>query len=198
MLRSTRLVLVLVVCSCGGSNEPGGDANETPGPAVVFVTAATYAGNLATLGGKATGLEGADALCANAGEAALLGRNFKAWLSDESTNAIDRIADVGPWHFATADGSVGSIAFNNKANLSTIPLAPPNVTEQGVMLTTSERAWTGSNAGGTKFPDRNCASWTSGSGVDFGIQGDVRSTSNWTYVTAGECNLPAHLYCIGQ
>lgn len=193
-------IVLLLAGACGGSSGGSGSSDAPIGPSVkvVFITSSTFDGDLATRGGQTSGLAGADALCANAGEAANLGRSFKAWLSDETTNAIDRIADVGPWHFATSDGSTGPIAFNNKANLGTIPLAALDITEQGMMLATSERVWTGSNNGGTTFTARTCMSWTSNHGPDFGIVGDAQSTSNWTYYSAQQCNLVAHLYCIGQ
>lgn len=190
-------ILLLLAGACGSSGGSGSTDSATS-VKLVFITSATFDGDLATRGGQTSGLAGADALCANAGEAANLGRSFKAWVSDETTNAIDRIADVGPWHFATSDGSPGPIAFNNKANLGTIPLAALNITEQGMMLASSERAWTGSNNGGTTFVARTCTSWTSNQGPDFGIIGDAQSTSNWTYISAQQCNLTAHLYCIGQ
>lgn len=184
-----------------GASGSTGDGGTAAGPKRIFVTAAGYTGDLKTQGGGASGLEGADALCANAGEAALLGRNFKAWLSDDTANAIDRIEDVGPWYFPAPDGGVGARVFNNKAQLKTLPLVAIRVTEQGGELSGTAYAWSGTMVGGslaTNAGARTCAGWTSGSNGEFGVAGDVQDASNWTQLTARACATTAHLYCIGQ
>ncbi len=157
----------------------------------IFITATKYNGNLG-------GLTGADAKCLTAAQAASLGGAWKAWLSDATTDAIDRITDVGPWvQVGSAD-----IVFNNKANLSTIPLKGIALTEQGTNIGsgTQQYAWTGSDNGGTRF-NSQCASagsWSSTSSADFGRVGTADSTSLWTANGSLACNTLNHLYCVEQ
>lgn len=91
-------LLATISCSAGsqdlGENNDGGNSNEgTNGPSGakrVFVTSATYDGNLG-------GLEGADAKCALAAESANLGGRWKALLSSSTVYELDRMDPVGPW-----------------------------------------------------------------------------------------------------
>jgi len=62
----------------------------------VFVTSAGYDGDLAGQSGTTDGLAGGDALCNLHASAAGLGGIWKAWLSGDEEDAVDRIADVGP------------------------------------------------------------------------------------------------------
>ncbi len=154
----------------------------------MFVTLSAYSGNLG-------GLAGADQKCQTAANAQLLGGTFKAWLSDATTNAIDRINDVGPWY------RVGSTAkmFNNKANLSTVPLSPVSYGEDGREFVVSrEEAWTGTMAGGTRAAD-TCSGWTTTAYNYRGRYGVlVSSTSAWTESLTDNCDVQKHLYCIEQ
>ena len=79
-------------------------------------------------------MPGADAKCQLAADSQLLGGTFKAWISTTSGNAIDRIADVGPWVLVDNATKV----FNNKANLQTVPLSAIWLTEANTSPT-----WTG-------------------------------------------------------
>src|SRR4051794_18448419 len=101
----------------GGSAGPDG-GNGAP-QKHIFVTSMTYGSNLG-------GLTGADAKCRTLATAASLGGTWKAWLSTTSTNAIDRIVDVGPWYLMN-----GVKTFNNKAALRGTPLVPISLDEYG-------------------------------------------------------------------
>src|SRR5262245_5083470 len=63
----------------------------------VFVTTKSYPADLKTAGGAVSGVAGGDSLCTRDALAAQLGGNWKAWLSNDTVSAIDRITDVGPW-----------------------------------------------------------------------------------------------------
>ncbi len=67
----------------------------------IFVTSTLYSGNLG-------GLSGADAKCLTAAQSVNLPGTWKAWLSSSTINAIDRIAEVGPWYFVGVDPALAT------------------------------------------------------------------------------------------
>jgi hypothetical protein len=159
----------------------------------VFVTASGYTGDLKTAGAAADGLAGGDKLCATASTAALLGGTWKAWLSTDATNAIDRIADVGPWYLMD-----GTKVFNNKANIMTTPLVTIGRDENG-MSVPSGRVWTGTSDGGGADSHGNCKGWTSLQAGDAGVTGDVMPpVGNWTAFAITGCDSSARIYCFEQ
>lgn len=193
----------------GGVPGAGGGSSTTPrmGPAPgqkrVFVTSSLYSGNLKVEGQAATGLEGADNLCRTAAAAANLGGTWKAWLSagvpaatvTMSTNAVDRIAEVGPWYRLD-----GSKAFNNKANLMTAPLVPLDRDENGRPIpgSSSLQVWTGTSAGG-RWSGTDCDQWTSGFANRSGTAGLATSADQmWTDGAHGNCGSGLRLYCFEQ
>jgi hypothetical protein len=155
----------------------------------LFTTASEFDGNLG-------GLAGADQKCNQAAAAANLGGTWRAWLSDSTTNAIDRIEGAGPW--ARLDGMV---VFNNRANLTTLPLVPLQVNENGANIGDG-LAWTGTTTAGTASPQR-CNEWTS---ADPGVQGDTGQTqytdAQWTEGQTRLCGGPGafqwRLFCFEQ
>jgi hypothetical protein len=162
---------------CSGAGSSGGKK--------FFVSSATFSGALG-------GLAGADAKCNTAAQAASLPGTFIAWLSDSHTDAIQRVQDVGPWSLV-----VGPVVFNNKASLTTGPIAPPGQDEHGHPLLT--RVWTGT-AGGGVMGTSICNDWTSAAGSDFGIAGDSTSTSSsWTSSNGRpSCADTYPIYCLEQ
>jgi len=160
---SVLILPIFLSISCGGGGSNGGDNNSgtpNPSPAVkrIFVTKATYNGNMG-------GLTGADNLCNSSAAAAGLGGTWKAWLSDASSDAINRIIDVGPWYLIDGSRKV----FENKNNLTTSPLVPINMDEYGGFVG-GEYSWTDtyegigvmlSNGGGG-----HCLGWTDGTRND--------------------------------
>jgi hypothetical protein len=175
----------------GAPTTDGGDASVTHKR--VFVTKGVFSGDLKTEGAGATGLEGADNLCNDAASAANLTGTYKAWLSTSTVNAIDRMADVGPWHLVT-----GTKVFDSKAALASNPLVAINVDEDGVTVSgfQVERPWTGTLANGTKDTD-TCGNWESTSGS--GMCGLATSTSaTWTVNQSLPCSVDYSLYCFEQ
>ncbi len=188
----------LLVAACG--------QGVTPSWKRAFVTSATHSGSLEGIGGADGGLAGGDKLCLQAAAAAQLGGVWRVWLSSrrgpdsETINAIDRIADVGPWHLVTADGSRGTRVFNNKANLGTTPLAAFTTTEQGSALPAGETVWTGTRAGGLANVQSNCLGWTVAR-PNAGVYGEPFSTTGmWTEAPDVErgCETLRHFYCFEQ
>ena len=160
----------------------------------VFVTSQGWTGDLKTAGNSTTtGLAGADKLCQGAATAAGLGGGpWIAWLSDTNTNAINRIADVGPWYLLD-----GRMVFANKAGLTGNPMVRLNVNENG-NANSVLFPWTGTNANGTKAAT-NCNNWTNGTA---GMQGECGNTGSTTATwTAGgplPCFIQYNLFCFEQ
>jgi hypothetical protein len=179
-------------CSCTGSGDGGGPHK------LVFITSATFSGNLVVSGSQPTGLAAADALCATAATAAGLGASFRAWLSDGNTNAIDRIADVGPWYLTD-----GTLVFHNKANLATTALAAINRNENGAPVNQwdgsyAQWVWTGTQIGGVRAA-QTCNDWSSVSGN--GAVGRFDAPDQWTGNGSLDCSGDSyhmHLYCLQQ
>ena len=127
----TLVLIVMAATACGGSKSMGnGDEDLAQAPSVdmaeasqsdltaasskkrLFVTKSSFTGNLG-------GIAGADSKCTAAATAASLTGTWKAWISDGTTSAKDRISDVGPWY--AIDGT--TLLFDNKAGLTGAPKA---------------------------------------------------------------------------
>jgi hypothetical protein len=176
-----------------------GAAIAPPSPAgkLAFVTSARGAGNLGAwpdAGGK-SGLTGADAICASRAQAGGLANaaRFKAWLSDGSTGAEDRITSDGPW--VRPDGV--RIAASRADLAAGTLLAPLDVTEASAYVPGNAldgSAWTGTAVGG-KSSGATCEGWTSPSGGSIGtasLVDDVR----WSASVDASCSSAFALYCL--
>ena len=156
----------------------------------IFVTDQKYTGNLKKNGGGTDGLDGADKICNQAAAALSLGGAWKAWLSTSNVDAIDRIADVGPWYLTHGGGRI----FVNKAAIAAGPEAPIGPGIEG------GDTWTGTLASGRKDVF-TCLDWTvdavGGPGAG---SGGVwwRTGSSWTAAIDDPCNLLGGLYCFEQ
>ena len=164
-----------------------------------FVTSIMYDGNLG-------GLTGADAKCAARAQAAGLGSNFKAWLSDSVTSAASRlnhstvpyVAYNGTSPFIVADdwadladGSISSIFYDEFGN-------PPSPT--GFYF-----VWTGTDTDGSSEPAAGsssfCSDWMLSSSGQTGVMGFCdQGGSPWTnYGTLATCDQAVgRLYCLEQ
>jgi hypothetical protein len=173
----------------------------SPQKKYVFITSSTYKGDFITdiSSAQLSPLERADSLCANAAHAGgMTGTGWRAWLSDTNTDAIDRIAEVGPWYLV---GGKNTVVFNNKANLTTIPIVPIR-TENGVVLSTTGSTpyvFTGTGQGGI-YSNPTCSNWTSSMKTDHGKVGNISTLANWTEddATSADCSNDYHLYCFEQ
>jgi hypothetical protein len=156
------------------------------------------------------GLEGADQSCLDAATRAGLGGSWKAWLSDSHTDAIDRIADVGPWY---RTDPTSTLVFPDKLSLTGQPLSQLMWNEFGKSIfegdpfgtaEVSSHAWTGTGRGGRRSMGLTCNDWIepvvwirpvanpqghgrtfAGRDVDvrdsgIGETGDIDSVSRWT------------------
>lgn len=158
----------------------------------VFITRQAFTGDLG-------GLAGGDLKCSDAASAAGLNGTWQAWLSTTTVNAIDRLADVGPWVDLQ-----GATMFPSKTAL--INDGPSGagiwIDERGAFLS-SESVWTATNWEGvynqnlTSGPP--CDEWTSSAqGVQARIGQIGRTGTAWTWYAARSCSFPTHLICFEQ
>ncbi len=144
------------------------------------------------------GLEAADAVCKDSAARARLDNfeKYKAWISTNEINAIDRLKSNGPW--VRVDGTL--LAKDKQQLLSESLLNTPlSVSEQGDYIW--DAVWTGTLArNGSVVEFANCQDWTSDSTEDIGVFGlSITLDEFWTtvdYYPSSGCNRDNnHLYC---
>jgi len=160
----------------------------------VFVTEAAVSPNLG-------GLTGADALCNSLAQTAGLPGIYKAWLSDETTSAKNRLAHSSI-PYARVDGVV---VANNFADLTDGSLlAPIAITQNGSVVSGggfTVFAWTGTTADGSTIAGRTCNNWTDATNSFNAASGGPGSTSgSWTDTQNLGCAGfgSDHMYCFQQ
>jgi hypothetical protein len=182
-------------------------------PLKIFVTSATGNGDLGswTDAGGQTGLAAADAICQARAAAAGFPGVFRAWLSDDTSDAYCRVhnftgkisancgrpslpAFAGPW--ARTDG----FPFGGPIQdvLSGIIYAPVRHNEYGVLAETRSY-FTNTMPEGTldSFHPSPCSNWTSNSGGIWVLVGSTEGTTiTWTGGGAGACNSSYALLCM--
>ncbi len=156
----------------------------------VFVTNQTYNGNLG-------GLTGADNICTNTANAANLGGNWKAWLSDSNQNASSRLIHSN-YPYKRLDNR--TIANNWNELIDGTLSFQINVNELGGTII--GRAITATNEFGN-FVGDDCNDWTNSSsnpiGYYYGSSGSFDSfwTMSNTLLNCDGSILP-RLYCFEQ
>jgi len=162
----------------------------------IFVTNDTYTGDLG-------GLDGADAKCQALATEAGLDGTYKAWLSNETVNAEDRLTH-GTSHYVLVDGT---LVANNWADLTDGTLLHAiNLDQKG-----NPRAsfvWTGTDYTGVlsyyQGNPSDCVDWTLGTypGGQGGYGSSGSTSAYWTdYSTmlgALGCDEKLPIYCISQ
>lgn len=197
--------------SCGGGGGGGGTAAD---PLIVFVTSATGQGNLGDWAdaGTNTGLAAGDAICQAAADDAGLPGTYKAWLSDDTTDAYCHIlghdgetvssncgqtslpTNAGPW--VRTDGHPFAPTIDELIN-SGVVYTPVRYDEYGTVVATGDAHWyfTNTNPDGTKSGS-HCLNWTSGNAGDNAYLGRTAGTTNWwSGVTGVNCSVSARLLC---
>jgi hypothetical protein len=165
---------------------------DTDDSRIIFVTSMSFNGNLG-------GLAGADQQCQNLATVAGLYNptNYKAWLSDNTTNAVDRL-EHAPVPYLSVRG-YGTIIAQNWDDLVDGALANPiRFDEYGRLVT--DRVWTGTMSDGTKAGS-DCSGWTSAKSTvkgSYGLSSDL--TSLWTDNQPPDksCSQKLRLYCVEQ
>jgi hypothetical protein len=223
-------IVVCSACSSGNDNNSGSDPScpsgdcdtcvencvdpgPDPGPGTcnthdclgphkhIFATSGMFTANLAVEAGSAgTGIDAADSLCQQAATNAGRSGTWKAWISNDNNNAIDRIADTGPWYLY---GATEDLVFADKAALTQAPLISIRRDEFGDTIVadntvTGNEVWTGTYSDGANS-GQNCSNWSVGDTTFTGTVGLYSSTSKWSNSLAPRnCFWQNHLYCLEQ
>ncbi len=149
--------------------------------------------------GNLGGLTGADSKCQNYADAAQLGgTSWKAWLSNSTQDAKDRIKDQTYVllynHLPIA---------NNKADLidgTALPRAI-NYDESGIQIMSTVTTWTGTTTAGLVTAGKTCLDWSSSNLFQNSQPGSATETSSrWTTDPANQvqCSTTARMYCFEQ
>lgn len=143
----------------------------------VFVTRMEFTGDLAGAAGTASGISGADALCASAARSAHLGGRWNAWLSDSTTQAEARTQIAASGYYNVR----GGLLFRRLQDVKGGRL-DRYVTTDEWGSTLGVFTWTGTGVGAS-----TCGDWTQSSPESEGTAlGAVYSLP---------CDTPAHLIC---
>lgn len=146
----------------------------------VFITATTH-------GAAMGGLDGADAICSAAADAAELEGIWRAVLSDSTAGIDAHVEVVGPVY--TLGGDL--VAMDADALFSGTAEHAVDVTEAGGVPADTV-AWVGSATA-------HCNDWSSASGAVNGTQALSTNLEDWLYGSSlGPCSLSRSLYCIDQ
>jgi hypothetical protein len=166
----------------------------------VFVTSALYNGNLG-------GLAGADAKCQALADAAALGGNYKAWLSDSTGSPSTRFtqstvpyvlvdgSQVADNWADLVDGSLDhAISLTETGGASTGDTIPPGA---NFFCGPTGTPWTATSASGAANGS-SCSNWSSTSGGSSWGQASSTSGSWSSYCGGGSCAWLAPLFCFQQ
>jgi len=184
----------------GGSGGASGSCAAATTDKLVFISSAVYTGNLG-------GLAGADVKCQTLADAARLCGTFKAWLSDDTDNAADRLTHA-TGNYVLPDGQIvasGWAGLSAATHLHAINVtetkAPAPVGTVSCGGATQAPVWTGATFSGVAVANGSCANWGSSGTSSAGIFGNALATNGaWS----GMCQLTtvcastAALYCIQQ
>lgn len=173
-----------------------------PGRKRVFVTANRYNGDLARQGGVRNGAEGAHNICAAEAEAAGIGGQWYAFISDSDRAVLEeREWLVFPYYLVDRE----TLVFESGPQLFVNgPLIPIDTTPDGARLPASQpiemQVWTGTGGSGSVADVVwDCKEWTDGTSGEQGVYGfiddDLPFTAAWTYLDSGPCSQLRRLYC---
>jgi hypothetical protein len=184
---------------------PGGQ-----GAKVIFLSASQTHG---TFNGQLK-LAGADLMCQVMASSANLPGTYKAWLSDNSISAADRLTHATvPYVLPN-----GTVVADNWAGLVSGTLAQPiSMDEYGdIIPASSSQVWTGTNSDGSAAVE-NCQDWAQETirvcapppltfCFDVPIRGQIgdasRTDTGWSGTPLNAqsqyCNVDARLYCVQQ
>jgi PKD repeat protein len=173
-------------------NTPNCGPSPTPQPVNrAFVTSTNHDGNLG-------GLSGADTVCQTRADAANLGGQWKAWISDGTTSAGSRLLHSNnPYKQLN-----GLTVANDWSDLTDGAISKIYITELNTSLSSQTvYVWTNTKSDGSiKYtePSKTCNNWTSGSFSIDGGMGSANHPISWTDYSTNYCGAKYRLYCIEQ
>ena len=163
-----------------------GDVCET---SIMFVTSQSWAG------WDLNGLSGADEKCQAAADSGGLPGTYKAWLSDSTTDARDRLVH-SPGFYARPDGELLADGWDELTS-GTLRAFPWIDELQSSPY--GERVWTGTGIDGTRVGWQWCGDWMLSGYHDWAVIGwSGELNALWTHEYDYYCPNDAHLYCIQQ
>lgn len=169
----------------GGAGGSGGAGSEGPFN-YAFVTSTTHTGNLG-------GLSGADEICNQLAADAGLPGTYVAWLSDSSTNAIDRLGNANGW--LRTDGRI--FARSREALANPKQIVHPLILDENQEPVDSY-VFTGTEKDGTRS-ENSCSDWTSEASDEGAVM--VGKTAyvgdQWTGPLTVWCSMAHPIYCLG-
>jgi hypothetical protein len=158
----------------------------------VFITSGAYTGRIPGLG-----LAAADTACTDVADTAGLTGTWTAWLSDNTTDAVDRIFDGAvPYQLIN-----GTIVANNLTDLTDGTLdSPILIDESGNVVTGNLEVWTATSANGTNPGVASCLEWTTSDVAESGRVGRADEVdANWTDTgVENTCEVFNRLYCFAD
>lgn len=160
-------------------------ATTTAAVHIVFMTSTGHTGDLG-------GLSGADSICQTAGDSSSFASStWKAILSNETVNAIDRIQIIG----SIVNGNGDPVAGDATTFWSGVSANLMNWTELGTQ-DGGGSPWTGTVGGGTKATGDTCDNWGSSDSGDYGHYGASTILGGWLDFDRDTCDQSFRLYCI--
>lgn len=178
-------------CAFGYFCVPGVTTNTCVPGRLMFVTSTVHNGNLG-------GLIGADAICQARATSAGRPGFFRAWLSDSTLSAAQRIHHyTGPFYRLTATGTLRVASdWNDLANgLDSAAIATD---ETGASAGSSTYAWTGTQPwGATDTTTARCLDWTSSLAGQNATRGWTSAgATEWSSNGTAACSSALRLYCV--
>ena len=192
---------------CSEATEPAGKT--------VFVTSGHYTGDLLAevdalnVKGKPfkgnSGLEAADYICQYHAKNGGLSGRYSAWLSDSTTDAIDRITTASV-PYLMPDGTQVAASFEPFIDSGTLLDHPVCVDELlNAHCDEDYNAMTGTPEFGVYRSGLACSDWQDGTGFGNTVVGTTTdevvnsqvlgATSRWTDRGVRACNVPRQIYC---
>jgi len=164
---------------------------------IMFLSSQRFDGNLG-------GLAGADGICQDAAADGGLSGTYKAWLSDSTISAKDRL-NHNPAPYVRTDGAT---VANNWFDLTDGYIKEPILCDEYKECNTYKdllgnddllKTWTGTQQNGTK-QTVTCTDWTDASGLSFPIGIPSVIDKSWTEVVSSvsSCSQFLRIYCIEQ
>lgn len=165
------------------------DTLLSPEPKTVFVSSATYDGNLG-------GLDGADAKCQALADAASLSGTYKAWLSDSTGSPSTRFARSTTPYVRT-DGATVAYGWADLTDGTLFNAIVYDELKQGYG---NLFVWTDTLRNGTITSPETCSDWTSGAPGSASWAGFANPAypERWTDWLHNSCTTQGHLYCFQQ
>jgi hypothetical protein len=191
---SAGLAIALAACFSkpprpSAQSDAASDAFDAPGDAggfnVMFVSSVPY--TLSALGGPA----GANAAC-NALAANHLPGNYVAWISTNTSNAIDALSNSRGW--IRPDGM--PFADSTLDIMNGKMYYPPRIDETGAAVATGTLVATGTTQAGVDSTGGDCGGFRDASAqILYGLADSGAVT--WTSEATQSCSMPMHIYCFG-